>query len=76
MIIPLKIKHCSCMSKILKCRKPGRTQNIKDIIEYVKKLGVNHIFLQTERELPAYSFYQKVGFKEIEGHASLVKTFD
>ena len=24
MIIPLKIKHCSYMSKTLKCRKPGR----------------------------------------------------
>ena len=34
------------------------------------------VFLQTERELPAYSFYQKVGFKELEGHASLVKRFD
>ena len=52
------------------------TEFIKDIIEYVKKLDVNHIFLQTERELPAYSFYQKVGFKELEGHASLVKRFD
>ena len=29
------------------------TEFIKDIIEYVKKLDVNHIFLQTERELPA-----------------------
>ena len=36
----------------------------------------NDIFLQTERELPAYSFYQKLGFKELEGHASLVKRFD
>ena len=27
-------------------------------------------------ELPAYSFYQKLGFKELEGHASLVKRFD
>ena len=26
------------------------TEFIKDIIEYVKKLDVNHIFLQTERE--------------------------
>ncbi len=52
------------------------TEFIKDIIEYVKKLEVNHIFLQTERDLPAYSFYQKVGFKELEGHASLVKRFD
>lgn len=52
------------------------TEFIKDIIEYVKHMNVNHIFLQTERELPAYSFYKKAGFKELEGHASLVKMFD
>ncbi len=52
------------------------TEFIKDIIEYVKKLDVNHIFLQTEKELPAYSFYQKLGFTELEGHASLIKRFD
>lgn len=49
---------------------------IADIIEYVKRLDVNHIFLQTERDLPSYSFYKKAGFKELEGHASLVKMFD
>lgn len=52
------------------------TEFIKDIIEYVKHMNVNHIFLQTERELPAYSFYKKAGFRELEGHASLVKMFD
>lgn len=43
---------------------------------YVKQLDVQHIFLQTERDLPAYSFYIKSGFSELEGHASLVKIFD
>lgn len=52
------------------------TKFINDIIEYVKQMDVNHIFLQTERDLPAYTFYKKAGFKELEGHASLVKMFD
>lgn len=52
------------------------TKFINDIIEYVKQKDVNHIFLQTERDLPAYTFYKKAGFKELEGHASLVKMFD
>lgn len=50
--------------------------DINDIIEYVKQMDVNHIFLQTERKLPAYKFYQKQGFVELAGHASLVKRFD
>lgn len=52
------------------------TEFLKTIIEYVKQINVNHIFLQTEREVPAYSFYKKAGFKELEGHVSLVKMFD
>lgn len=46
---------------------------IKQIEEYVKSLNVNHIFLQTDRNLPAYNFYKKSGFNELEKHASLVK---
>lgn len=49
---------------------------LSEIETYVKQLNVNHIFLQTERNLPAYSFYIKSGFSELEGHASLVKMFD
>ena len=52
-------------------------RRIKDIgKKYVKQLNVNHIFLQTERNLPAYSFYIKSGFSELKAHASLVKIFD
>lgn len=46
---------------------------LTEIEKYVQKMNVNHIFLQTEREVPAYKFYQKLGFVELEGHASLVK---
>lgn len=63
----------------ISCENQGKgigTEFLKTIIEYVKQINVNHIFLQTERELPAYSFYKKAGFKELEGHASLVKMFD
>lgn len=49
---------------------------LNEIEKHVKKMDVNHIFLQTERELPAYSFYKKSGFIELDGHASLVKWFD
>ena len=49
-------------------------RRIKDIgKKYVKQLNVNHIFLQTERNLSAYSFYIKSGFSELKAHASLVK---
>ncbi len=48
---------------------------LNEVEKYVKETGVNHIFLQTERNVPAYSFYRKNGFTELEGHASLVKIF-
>lgn len=47
-----------------------------EIESYVKDIGVNHIFLQTERDAPAYAFYKKNGFSKLEGHVSLVKMFD
>lgn len=37
--------------------------------------GVTHIFLQTERNAPAYNFYRKNGFEELTGHVSLVRFF-
>lgn len=49
---------------------------LREIEKYVKQLNVNQIFLQTERNLPAYSFYIKSGFSELKSHASLVKIFD
>lgn len=49
---------------------------LREIEEYAKQIGINHIFLQTERNLPAYDFYTKAGFTELTGHASLVKMFE
>jgi len=37
--------------------------------------GATHIFLQTERTVPAYAFYRKNGFSELTDHVSLVKAF-
>lgn len=64
------------------CIKRGRQHNglgtlfLNEIETYVKNLGINHIFLQTEKGVPAYEFYKKNGFTELEGHISLVKRFD
>ena len=52
------------------------SQFLAEIEDYVKELGINHIYLQTDRPMPAYEFYIKNGFKELEEHASLVKLFD
>ncbi|MDO4864356.1 MAG: GNAT family N-acetyltransferase [Ruminococcus sp.] len=40
--------------------------------DYVRNMGVDHIFLQTGKNVPAYDFYKKNGFTELEGHVSLV----
>ena len=34
------------------------------VVDYTKKRGIDRIMLITEREFPAYYFYQKNGFKE------------
>ena len=49
------------------------TKFMQKIEEYIGKFGLTHIFLQTERNVPAYEFYKKIGFTEIEGHVSLGK---
>lgn len=52
------------------------TEFIRTIEDKVRGLGVDHIFLQTERTMPAFSFYVKNGFKELDGHVSLVHRFE
>ncbi len=41
--------------------------------EFLKKRGIFHVFLQTDRDVPAYSFYLKRGFQELSEHVSFVK---
>lgn len=49
------------------------TEFLKKIEAYISERGMTHIYLQTERNVPAYGFYIKNGFAELEGHASLAK---
>ena len=39
----------------------------------IKELGLRQIFLQTEADVPAYRFYKKNGFTELEKHVSFAK---
>lgn len=62
----------------IKAEKQGRgmgTAFLKEVEKYAKNKQVTHIFLQTERTVPAYSFYQKNGFVELKDHVSLFKNF-
>jgi len=49
------------------------TQFLHMIEDYMRDMGLDHIFLQTENSVPAYRFYTKNGFSELKGHVSLVK---
>ena len=46
---------------------------ISEIERAVKQIGLVHIFLQTDKDAPAYSFYKKNGFVELNGHVSFAK---
>lgn len=46
---------------------------LKEIETYIKQKGIQQILLQTERTVPAYSFYKKNGFLELENHVTFVK---
>lgn len=62
----------------IKTEKQGKgagTAFLKEVEEFAKSKQITHIFLQTERTVPAYEFYQKNGFTELEDHVSLYKYF-
>lgn len=46
---------------------------LKKIEDFIKEKQVSIIFLQTERTVPAYGFYKKNGFVELNDHISLYK---
>ena len=46
---------------------------IKEIEKAIKGIGLVHIFLQTDNDVPAYAFYKKNGFYELKEHVSFVK---
>jgi len=43
---------------------------VEHIKAALRETGITHIFLQTNRNMPAYEFYLKRGFTELEGHVS------
>ena len=43
---------------------------VKGITALLPSKGVTQIFLMTERTVPAYSFYEGLGFKELSDHVS------
>lgn len=49
------------------------TYFIKEIEKGIKEIGLVHIFLQTENNVPAYVFYQKNGYIELKNHVAFVK---
>ncbi len=49
------------------------TYFIGKIEDAIKNLGFGHIFLQTGADVPAYRFYKKNGFSELESQGSFVK---
>ncbi len=46
---------------------------LQGIETFIMQRGMKQIFLQTERNVPAYSFYKKNGYYELENHVSLAK---
>ncbi len=51
------------------------TEFLSQAEQFAKTRGATHIFLQTERTVPAYGFYKKNGFTELKEHVSLFKNF-
>ena len=49
------------------------TYFLKEIEKGISEIGLTQIFLQTEKDVPAYEFYLKNGFEELNGHVSLAK---
>jgi len=47
---------------------------MKLIEEEIRKKNLNGIFLQTDSDKPAYKFYMKNDFKNLEAHVSLYKS--
>lgn len=52
------------------------TTFIRLIEQYAKNKGLCGIFLQTDNDMPAYRFYQKLGFEELPTHVSFFKSFE
>lgn len=49
---------------------------MKGIEDSLKKKNIGAIYLQTEHGIPAYSFYRKTGFTELESCAVFLKILE
>ena len=49
---------------------------MKGIEDSLKKKNICTIYLQTEHGIPAYSFYKKTGFTELENCAMFLKVLE
>ena len=49
---------------------------MKGIEDSLKKKNISAIYLQTEHEIPAYSFYRKTGFTEVDSCAVFLKILE
>ena len=52
------------------------TQFLKEIETGIQALGLKQLFLQTDTFAPAYEFYRKNGYQELEGHVSFAKRLE
>jgi aminoglycoside 6'-N-acetyltransferase I len=60
----------------IKTEKQGKgigTLFLEEIHTAIKQIGISHIFLQTESDVPAYRFYLKNGYHELKTHVSFAK---
>ena len=49
------------------------TYFLNEIEKGIKEIGLVHIFLLTENNVPAYGFYQKNGFHELKNNVAFAK---
>ncbi|MBY4975480.1 N-acetyltransferase [Streptococcus suis] len=61
-----------CISRHYQGRGIGQ-DFLKRIEEQLERRQIVHILLQTERHLPAFSFYIKCGFRSLEEDVTMVK---
>ena len=49
------------------------TAFVEHIENALREMGLTHIFLQTDRDMPAYEFYLRRGFTELVNHVSFAR---
>lgn len=61
-----------CVSPFKQGRGIG-TIFVSEIEKACKKMGFTHLFLLTDDDVPAYSFYKRLGFNELQHNAAFAK---